>query len=239
LATGCFNPACSDLDLLVVLHRDLILAARQHLAKLMLAHSRSPMPLEISVLRLDELRPWRHPTPYIFHYSEGWRERFVQALAGGEGAGDDALGKVGDGLDEDLAAHITITHHRGICLWGAAIADVFPQVPAGDYAASIVSDLYWARERLDQYPVYAVLNICRVYAYLRDGLICSKREGADWALEALPGELRCVVGEALAVYIGAKGEAVFEPRLLTQFVAYLVERVAELYPPLPAGSAHS
>jgi streptomycin 3"-adenylyltransferase len=231
LATGCFNPACSDLDLLAVLRRDLSPSERRDLAGLMLARSGAPIPLEISILHLKDLWPWRHPTPYIFHYSKDWRDRFNQTLTSGDEASIATLGVEGDGLDEDLAGHVTITRMRGICLWGAPIASVFPPVPAQDYAASIVADLHWARNRLQQYPIYAVLNMCRVYAFLRDGLVCSKQEGAEWALGVLAPELHALIHASLGAYGGDGRTPSLDPERLVFFADTLVARVMELYSP--------
>src|SRR5205085_2785098 len=110
--------------------------------KLFLGHSNTPHPIEISFLAQANLRPWRHPTPFDFHYSESWRQRYEQELAGG----DRRRWNEEPGTDPDLAAHITITNHRGLCLYGAPIQHVFPPVPEEDYVDSIIGDLRWAVE---------------------------------------------------------------------------------------------
>lgn len=59
-------------------------------------------------------------------------------------------------------------------------------MPPSDFLRSVVSDLRWAFARFDVDPVYAVLNACRVLAFLHDGAILSKDEAVPWALETLP-----------------------------------------------------
>jgi streptomycin 3"-adenylyltransferase len=108
--------------------------------------------------------------------------------------------------DTDLAAHITVTRHRGICLWGAPLEKIFPDVPPKDFLASVVSDLEWALERLDQISVTGILNSCRVCAYLQERRICSKDEGAVWALNVLPVEFRPMVEMARDIYRGQRSE---------------------------------
>jgi predicted nucleotidyltransferase len=121
LAMGCFNPRSSDIDILVAAAIGLSPEVRLGLADHLLAHSGAPHPLEISVLSLAGLRPWRHPAPYDFHYSESWRERFVDARGHGEAPPG--------GEDPDLAAHVTALLHRGVRVWGRPIAEVFPPAP--------------------------------------------------------------------------------------------------------------
>lgn len=74
LAMGSFQPANSDIDLLVVLNKTLRKQQKQELAVLFLCQSKQPYPIEISFLLESHLKKWEHPFPYIFHYSEFWRE---------------------------------------------------------------------------------------------------------------------------------------------------------------------
>lgn len=62
---------------------------------------------------------------------------------------------------------------------------------------SLLSDLVWAHDRAIRLPVYRILNHCRVYAYIAEGHIYSKREGAHWALERLPAEFYALIAGAL------------------------------------------
>jgi len=198
LAMGCFNPTSSDIDLLVVTQRGLSLATKRDTAELLLRVSAAPHPIEVSFLTQAQLHPWRHPAPFDFHYSEDWRAAMAEALASGAWRSwNDA-----EHCDPDLAAHVTITRARGICLRGAAIADVFPAVPPQHYRESIVEDLAWAQARIDENATYAVLNACRVLWYLREQRISSKAEAGCWAAGVLPMEHRAVVEQALAAYRG-------------------------------------
>jgi predicted nucleotidyltransferase len=65
LALGCFNPALSDLDLLVVTKQALTSDQRQALGPVLSRSGR----VEISFLAAPSLRPWRHPAPYDLHFS--------------------------------------------------------------------------------------------------------------------------------------------------------------------------
>jgi predicted nucleotidyltransferase len=80
VAMACFNPDRSDVDLLVVTRQGLSPTRRRAVDELMLTRSGAPYPLEITILTADQLRPWRHPAPFDFHYSEVWRGSLEQQL---------------------------------------------------------------------------------------------------------------------------------------------------------------
>ncbi|TLS38039.1 nucleotidyltransferase domain-containing protein [Pseudalkalibacillus caeni] len=70
LAMGCFNPARSDIDILAVSSSSLSFKQKETLLDYLLEISNNPHPLEISVLSEASLHPWKHPSPFEFHYSE-------------------------------------------------------------------------------------------------------------------------------------------------------------------------
>jgi predicted nucleotidyltransferase len=84
LAPGCFNPERSDIDLLVVTRRRLRHDERRPVAELALSRSNAPHPLVLTVVSEGDVRPWRYPTLYDFHYGESLRARVEEQLADGE-----------------------------------------------------------------------------------------------------------------------------------------------------------
>ncbi len=220
LATGCFNPLRSDVDLLAVTREPMAVAVKRRLAKLLLTRSRQPSPVEISFLVRADLTPWRHPAPYDFHYSEDWRTTFGRDLESGAWREWNAVPR----RDPDLAGHITVTHHRGVCLYGPPIAEVFPPVPRADFLASILGDVLDAQFGLNSdlsHPTYVILNACRTYAYLRTGQVLSKDEGGVWALDALPMRFRPTVTAALDAYRDRGDERGLEQEAVAALAAYL------------------
>ncbi len=191
LATGCFNPVRSDIDLLVVTRGPLADDTSKRLTETLLRLSAAPHPVEISVLSHADLHPWQHPTPFRLHYSEDWRERYLQALGSGswQPAGIPAT-------DRDLAAHVTVARRRGVKLAGKELPTVFPIVPRADFSDALLSDLRWAMAG-NAGPEYCVLNACRLFAYLRDDLVLSKTEGAVWAAANLPVNFHPIIEQAL------------------------------------------
>ena len=223
LALGCFNPDRSDIDLLVIAQRVLTAADRLRFARAMLDCSGQPRPVEISILLVDNLRPWRHPCPYEFHFGESWRQRFADALA----ADEPDLPLPEPRTDPDLAAHVTVARARGVALFGAPPAETLPQVPHADYLDAILADFAWCRENAPESDVYVVLNACRVLAAARHRLVLSKSEGGEWALAALPDALRPIVVRALATYRGDAEKMPLDPALAARFVEHMVRAIEQ------------
>ncbi|MDW8213433.1 MAG: DUF4111 domain-containing protein [Roseiflexaceae bacterium] len=213
LAMGCFNPAQSDLDLLVVTRVPMSLAKKRDVADHLLRISRQPAPIEVSFLTVAMLTPWRHPPPFDFHYSEMWRDAYARDLAGERWRTWNA----GEQRDPDLSAHITVARQRGIALYGPPAAAVFPEVPEADYIAAIMSDVTEALDRIYADPVYAILNACRTLAFLHTRQVLSKDEGGRWAIEHLPPVLRPLIQLALTHYRDAENTGAFPATLLETF----------------------
>lgn len=196
LAMGCFTPGRSDIDLLLVSREPLTRRFKRQLAETLLRNSNRPSPIEISALTLADLHPWVYPTHYDFHYSETWREQTARGLADKNwpAAASPRL------TDPDLAAHVTVTRSRGVCLVGQPAEDVFPEVPRSDYLDSILKDFEWGKDRLNENPVYFVLNTCRILAYLAEGQVLSKLEGGEWGVKYLPEGYRPMAQAAANAY---------------------------------------
>lgn len=218
---GCFNPERSDIDLLAVTLHRMPVEIKRDIVELLLRSSLAPRPIEISFLVEQEMHPLRHPMPFDLHYSEAWRERYREALHNGTWWvwNDETR------YDNDLAAHLTITRTRGICLYGKPAREVLPAVPPEYYAGAIIGDFNDALREREQVPVYFVLNACRVLAFLRESHILSKDEGGSWALQALPEELRGIVAWALDVYRGESASTAFDKAKMELFARYMEHEI--------------
>lgn len=221
LAMGSFNPARSDIDLLVVTETPMGMATKKKLVSLFLKQSGNPFPVEVSFLNVSQLVEWKFPTPYDFHFSEYWRERYELDVAHGTNA---CLARE-EKFDIDLAAHLMILNHRGICLEGQPIHEIFPPVPKADYLASILDDYADCLERIHEKPVYSMLNLIRVYWYIKEGEICSKKEAGVWGTENFPAEFASIIEKGLAVYTGEEMDAQFHDAELTQLRDYINGKV--------------
>lgn len=224
LAMGCFNPTRSDIDLLGITHQALTAEQRRTLAEISLECDSTPSPFELSFVPANTLILWQHPAPYDFHYSPMWQARIKDDLTSGawrSWQGAETL------RDPDLAAHITVTRARGIALVGSPPARLLPPVPHSDYLDSIISDFDFAREGMNDNPVYALLNFCRILCYLTAGQISSKDEAGVWGLMTLPAVHHPLIQNALLDYRGDTHHY-FDPVSLAQFADFTAEKTALL-----------
>ncbi|HZG87592.1 aminoglycoside adenylyltransferase domain-containing protein [Paenibacillus sp.] len=200
LATDSFQPARSDVDVLAVCEEAVDDDAKTALANALLRRSSDPSPLEVHLCTRAQLHPWRHPSPFAFHWSEGWRGRFAAARDGADdGAGFAALPAFAGGVDADLAAHVRAARDRGVALYGAPAAEALPAVPDADVRAAILADVDVPFRDVSREPVYYVLNLLRAMRFDADGAMLSKEEAGVWGLAAMPLHIE-VVADALKLY---------------------------------------
>lgn len=219
LAMGCFNPQVSDIDLLVITQQPLNQGARRQILGGLLELSGAPHPVEISVVYYAQIDPWRHPAPFDLHFSEAWRTATNAVLANVANAARPG------GEDSDLAGHFTVLKRRGLCLAGAPIADLRMAVPWEDYLASLRSDFEWAVTGDEVSPVYMVLNACRCWAAVADGVVLSKAEGGVWAAGRVPARFRSLIARSCAVYRGKPAEATIDAAEARAFHGWIGKRL--------------
>ncbi len=216
---GCFNPAKSDIDLIVVV-KDSMSDVEKRAFMDMVAELNGKGPakgIEMSVVRQSVCKPFVYPTPFELHFS-------VAHLNWYKSDPDDYISKM-KGEDKDLAAHFTIINHRGRCLCGATIEEVFADVPVHDYIDSIWNDIADAKEEIADNPMYHILNLARVLAYIKDGLIFSKKEGGEWALSNLPEIYNGLIRDAMREY--EEGAAIsYDINMTKDYAGYMVEQIA-------------
>ena len=221
LALGGFNPKGSDIDIIVVTNNSLAAAIKRELATFFLNCSNSPFPIEISFLHKEQVKQWQHPCPFDFHYSECWRERYENDLLNGT----DHFLNAKVSTDTDLAAHITILHHKGICISGRPIAEVFPTVPPEDYLSAILGDYKDCLENIEANPVYCTLNLIRVFWYVKEGVISSKQEAGEWGISTFPEEIGGTIRKVLDCYEKGRDLPLFEKEELLVVKNYILHNV--------------
>lgn len=194
MAMGCFNPKKSDIDLIVIVENSVSdMQKMQFMERIVSLNKQAPSKgLEVSIVKREYCNPFIYPTPFELHFSPAHLQWFH----------DDPQGYIENmkGVDIDLAAHFTMINHYGIVLCGEAVEKVFAEVPRKDYADSICADVENAKEEIIDNPVYIILNLCRVIAFLEDGLYLSKEEGGKWAMEHLQINDSELIADALVCY---------------------------------------
>jgi predicted nucleotidyltransferase len=218
LAMGCFNSTKSDIDFLVVAEKELTIEVKKSIAKKLLAlHEELPNDggLEMSILLERHLKQFVYPTLFELHYSSLHKEKY---------SNDENY--ICSGLeDPDLAAHIVVTYHRGIVLYGKPIREVFEPIPKQYYIQSILSDVQNAKETIVESPVYYTLNLCRVLYFLKDGMVSSKKEGGEWAVTSLPSKYKHLLIECLNQYNGLLDDMKISNDELIEFATYMLNEI--------------
>lgn len=223
LAMGCFNPAASDIDVIVVINSGITDGQKlEYLRQIVLLNGHAPAKgIELSVVKREYCKPFVYPTPYELHFSPAHLERYRK----------DAHEYVAamKGVDIDLAAHFTVISRYGVVLYGEPIAEVFGAVPAADYFDSIWHDIENAEAEIVSNPVYIILNLCRVLAFLKENLCTSKKAGGEWGLKNLPKDFSPLVEQALACY-NSGGSMSADPGAARDFARFMLKEI-ELHKP--------
>ena len=185
LMLGGWRPERSDIDVLVVVDRQLTSTEKSLLAA---AWSEESLPcpavgLELSVVRREVISQPTPRTPFELHVTTAPQDRKVI----------DGRGHPGD---RDLVLHFAVCHRIGFT--------PFPHVPRPLVISQLAHELTWA---VDNAPSeYAVLNACRAWRYVVDGSLVSKVDGGRWAEARLPEPELTLVRTAVALQSGEAGE---------------------------------
>lgn len=217
-AMGCFNEKTSDIDLIVVVNTIVPNEIkRRYMDMIVKLNSYAPKKgMELSIVRKDVCKPFIYPTPFELHFS-------VAHLRWYETNPSDYVEKM-NGTDKDLAAHFTIIYHRGKCLWGKKIKEIFEMVSKEFYFDSIWNDIKDAEKEIITNPAYIILNLCRVLAYKKDGLILSKKEGGNWGIDNIFEKYHCLIMQALDEY-SSKKQAMWDENAALDYAAYMIEQI--------------
>ncbi|RKM55484.1 DUF4111 domain-containing protein [Butyrivibrio sp. X503] len=215
---GCYNPKKSDLDLIIVVNGAMSDSEKKAFMDMVveLNENGPAKGIEMSVVKREVCKPFVYPTPFELHFS-------VMHLGWYKDNPDDYIQKM-NGEDSDLAAHFTIIKKRGKCLYGDPIDEVFGEVPSADYMDSIKDDIAEAEDDIVDNTMYITLNLARVLAYKKDDLVLSKKEGGEWALNAVPQEYHDQIKEAMREY-ETGGNASYDIELAKRYARYMLKEI--------------
>lgn len=215
---GCFNPEKSDIDLIIVVDDKMSDATKKtYMDMVVKLNSYAPAKgIEMSIVRKEVCDPFVYPTPFELHFS-------AMHLKWYKDNPEDYILKM-NGTDKDLAAHFTIIGKRGKSLFGLPIEDVFAVVPKADYLDSIWNDIVEAPEEITENTMYLTLNLVRVLAFAKDGLVLSKKEGGDWGLKNVPEEYHFLIEDALLEY-GSSVVPQYDKELSVKYAEYMLKSI--------------
>lgn len=224
----------SDIDLLVTVDAPLPEATRRALMGALLDVSRpygaSPghRPLEVTVVALAEVLPWRHPARRELQFGEWLR---ADLLAGQVEAPQP---------DPDLALLLTQVHQHGVALLGPAAAALLAPVPWQDVRQTLAQTItLWHQPpdwEGDERNV--VLALARIWYSACTGAIAPKDVAADWALARLPVAHQPLLARARDAYLGrSQDDLASRPEALAAFVHHAkaaITRALQAAPEAPA-----
>ena len=215
---GCFSPDKSDVDLLVVVNSTVPDDIKKRYMDMVteLSSEAPAKGIEMSIIRESDCDPFVYPTPFELHFSIAHLEWYRNDP-------DDYISKM-KGTDKDLAAHVTITRHRGRTLYGKPIEAVFGEVSEDNYFDSILCDIENAVEDIENDPMYIVLNLARVLAYKNEKMVLSKKEGGEWGINALPVVYGPVLEMALDEYCNNEAPH-YDSGSLREYAKYMINEI--------------
>lgn len=171
VATGDFAPNKSDIDIIVVCQEALSQgqkgASRDALAA-------CPLPTRVAGIDYAVLssRAARYPRPDMI-----W-ELILQARR----AGTTVEIRERERVDPQAVLDIEMARTQGIALLGADPRHVFTPAPAAWILEACTRNVRtWADRSAFDDPASGVLNACRAWRYLEEGVLCGKTSGGEWA----------------------------------------------------------
>jgi Domain of unknown function (DUF4111)/Nucleotidyltransferase domain len=174
---GDWTAPASDVDVLVVARDEVTSRAIERLAAVLSGDraQRCDCPgtgLEASVVEagaaLNPVAPW----PFVVHVTTTLRDRQPhdrKVVWGMPGRGD-----------ADLILHYAVAREYGCAAYGPAPRAVIGEISERIVVRQLVEELRSAVEHAG--AAYAILNACRALRYRHDGELCSKTDGANWAM---------------------------------------------------------
>ena len=195
LRLDSFNPNRSDLDFIIVVKKKLDAKTKEQIWDKMLENEKlfPKKGFEFSVVLEENCRNIKHPIPYELHGSRDWIERYRTNKS--------LIINDEHKVDPDLASHFNVINVPNDNLdFGKPSRDVFAKVPKEYIIDSNYRDVLECADNIVDNPVYCILNLCRFYALLKDGLTLSKYGGGEWAIDNMDSSYPDVIKQAMDDY---------------------------------------
>lgn len=216
----------SDLDFALVTARRLTAREKEHVFDVLRPLSRRSLrpgdwrPLEVTVLALPDVRPWRYPPQLDAQYGEWLTDAELS----------DQLQR-SPVTSPDLAVLVTMLRQASRPHRGPAAAEVLAPVPFDDLVRATLDAIPMLLADLEDDTRNVLLTLARMWTTMATGTIRSKDDAAEWAAGRLPPDARGLLDHARALYSdGGWGEwdaVMADVRRLAQRMANEVRRAAE------------
>ena len=215
----------SDLDLALVASRRLAAREKEALADAIRPLSRRSLrppewrPLEITVLALPDVRPWRYPPLLDMQYGEWLTDTDLSQQV-----------ERGPVASPDVAVLITMLRQSSRPHLGSSAADVLVPVPHADIVRATLDAMPTLLADLEGDTRNVLLTMARMWVTVATGTIRSKDDAAAWAADRVPAEHRRILDEARALYLaggwGEWGATMADVRLLADRLRDEIRRAA-------------
>jgi predicted nucleotidyltransferase len=192
--------ASSDLDVLVVVSRATTDEDRRGIVARLLEISgrrayRGPSrPVELTIVRATELRPWHFPPTVDLLYGEWLRDDLERGVVPQPAP------------MPDLGPEIALTLQGNVALFGPPPGAIIDPVPAADLRRAILAGVPSLLTELETDTRNVLLTLARIWFTLATGKVGSKAEAADWVVERLPDDRRGVLDRARELYLEGADE---------------------------------
>ena len=212
LRLGSFNPNKSDLDFIIVIKEKIDTKTKELIWDKMLDNLDifPKKGFEFSVVLENDCHNIKYPTPYELHGSRDWIERYRQ----------NKLLVINDEekTDPDLVSHFNVINVENDSLdFGKPSKDVFAKVPRKYVIASNYNDILDCVKKITNNPTYCVLNLCRFYALIKEGLTLSKYDGGRWFIDNVGTKHDDVIKIAMDDYSSDANNFVYDEKRLVGF----------------------
>ncbi|RFA29236.1 hypothetical protein CAI21_10750 [Alkalilimnicola ehrlichii] len=210
----------SDVDLLVATARPLGDEERSNLLSRLLrisgrvGESPAARPLELTVLNVPDVVPWRYPPAAEFVYGEWLRDDFE-------------AGSVPQPVtDPDLTIVLKKVLDHSVPLYGPNAGELFEPVTMSAVRQAIRDSLPAVLGGVEGDERNTILTLARMWLTLAEGDIAPKDVAAEWAIKQLPVEHGHLLGEARLAYLGRTQDD-WGPRAveLEKLVRYMEGRI--------------
>jgi hypothetical protein len=224
MVLNSFDEKRSDIDMIGVINNFLSAEEKIELGSLLLTLHQKPCPLEILLIAKEHLIPWQYPPICHFYFSDYFIEQYKQFLLG-ENLTHRLLTINSNTLN--ITSSVKLTKEKGVCLYGMAINDLFPDIPDHDFWDAISSNAlgYDPASDNEVHRPFAILQLCRILSYRETRELLSKYEAATWAINTLPVKFQPIISDALyeKYRIGEKRLYTIHDALL--FKEYILDRI--------------
>lgn len=185
----------SDLDILILVNRKMTDAMRKNFTQALLslshpAGSLPQRPLEVTVIHLPDILPWKFPPLCEYLYGEWLRETI-------------AAGKLPQAhSDPDLTILLWQAEISSLPLRGEDIRKFLPAIPFSQIKQSMRDSLPDLLKNYSWDQRNVLLTLARMWYTLETESICTKDAAAAWAISRLPARLVPLMEMAGDAYLG-------------------------------------